>query len=162
MEEKQRNPEQNPQETQPEKHIMTDEELAASIYENDARVLTDDELQETILEDSNLNAFQKCIARMDDRKWKLCQRIVGALLGVLCAVALFWETITGGNADAAATQESAFSYSLIIAIAIAMLIPNIIERQGQRKAPQMRVALAVSLAVVLVIYVICMVAGVVV
>lgn len=158
MDEKQLNPELNPQDN--EKHVMTDEELAASLYESDAvRNMSEDELQSVILEDSDMNAFQRFINRMGDSKWKLTQRIVGALLGVLCAVALFWDSITG--AARAEGETSVFSMSLIIAVVIAMLVPNIIEKQSQRKAPQLRVALAVSLCIVLVIYVACMIAGVI-
>ena len=158
MDEKNMNPELNPQDN--EKHIMTDEELAASIYESDTvRNMSDDELQAVILDDSDMNAFQKFINRMGDSKWKLTQRVVGALLGVLCAVALFWDSISG--AAQAEGQESPFSMSLIIAVVIAMLVPNIIEKQSQRKAPQLRVALAVSLCIVLAIYVACMIAGVI-
>jgi len=158
MDDKQMNSELNPQDN--EKHIMTDEELAASLYESETvRSMSEDELQSVILEDSNMNAFQKFINRMGDRKWKLTQRIVGALLGVLCAVALFWDTITGATQQEG--QQSAFSMSLIIAVVIAMIVPNIIEKQSQRKVPQLRVALAVSLCIVLAIYVICMIAGVV-
>lgn len=158
MDEKNMNPELNLQDN--EKHVMTDEELAASVYESDTfRNMSDDELQSVILDDSDMNAFQKFINRMGDRKWKLTQRVVGAMLGVLCAVALFWDSISGATRTDGA--ESPFSMSLIIAVVIAMLVPNIIEKQSQRKAPQLRVALAVSLCIVLVIYVICMIAGVI-
>lgn len=157
MEDKQLNPEMNPQDT--EKHVMTDEELAASIYENDVvRGMSDDELQETILEDSNLNGFQKWIARMDDAQWNRAQYIAGGVLGLLAALALFWDTITGKVVPEG--QEAGMSYSLIIAVLIAMVGPNIIEKQGKRKCPKLRIALAAGLGVALVAYVICMVAGI--
>ena len=157
MEEKQLNPELNPQEN--EKHVMTDEELEASLYDNDVvRSMSDDELQDTILADSNLNGFQKWIARMDDAQWTRVQRITGAVLGLLAALALFWDTITGKVIPEG--QEPGLSMSLIVAVAIAMLVPNIIEKQGKRKTPKLRVALAAALCVALVAFVICMITGV--
>lgn len=106
--------------------------------------MSDDELQESILEDSGMNAFQKTLARMDDKKWALVQRVVGALMGLLCGVALFWNTSD--------SQQGGFSYSLIIAVLIALVLPNIIEKQGMRRAPQLRIAMVITLAIMIVAF----------
>ena len=107
--------------------------------------MSEDELQDSILADSNMNSFQKFIAKLDDKKWDLYQRILGVVLGVAAFVALFWNT--GKNED-----ESAFTWTLVIAIAIAMLIPNIIERQGLRKIPKARIVEAITMGVCIVVY----------
>ena len=106
--------------------------------------MTADELQESILEDSGMNGFQKFIARMDEKTWTIAQRVVGAILGVATGVALFWN----GGSD----TEQGFSWSLILAIVIAMLIPNILEKQGGRRIPKLRVALVIALGVMIVGY----------
>ena len=103
-----------------------------------------DELQETILEDSGMNGFQKYIARLSEKSWTLVQRIAGAILGVASGIALFWN----GGSD----TEQGFSWSLIIAIVIAMLIPNILEKQGGRRIPKLRVALVIALGIMIVGY----------
>ena len=120
------------------------EEYNASLDPDPVSAMSDDELQESILEDSGMNGFQKWIARMDEKKWVLMQRIVGAILGVASGVALFWN----GGSD----TESGFSYSLIVAIVIAMLIPNIIEKQGLRRIPKLRIALVIALGVMIAGY----------
>lgn len=109
--------------------------------------MTDDELQDSILEDSGMNGFQKFIARMDERRWTLAQRVTGGLLGLVAGIALFIDN--GG-------EEGAFSYSLIIAVVVAMVVPNIIEKQGMRRAPKLRTTLVLVLAVVLVAYFVAM------
>lgn len=103
-----------------------------------------DELQETILEDSGMNGFQKYIARLSEKTWTLVQRIVGAILGVAAGLALFWN----GGSD----TDRGMSWSLVIAIVIAMLIPNILEKQGGRRIPKLRVALVIALGVMIVGY----------
>lgn len=107
--------------------------------------MSDSELQERILEDSGMNSFQKFCARMDDAKWALAQRVTGAILGAIAGVALFWEGLTG-------REESGFSISLIVAVVIAMLVPNIIEKQSARRIPKLRIALVIGLAAVIVAY----------
>ena len=110
-----------------------------------------DELQESLLEDSDMNGFQKFIARMDEKTWTLVQRIVGAILGVAAGISLFW------NSSSDTTQEG-FSWSLIVAIVIAMLIPNILEKQGGRRLNKLRIALVIALGVMIVGYFIVVVA----
>ena len=107
--------------------------------------MSEEELQDTILADSNMTAFQRFIAKLDDQKWNLYQRILGVVLGIGACVALFWNTGKGED-------ESAFTWTLVIAIVIAMLIPNIIEKQGARRIPKLRMALVIALAVMVAGY----------
>ena len=44
--------------------------------------ISEEELQDSILADSDMTAFQRYIAKMDDRTWNLAQRICGAVLGL--------------------------------------------------------------------------------
>ncbi len=118
-------------------------ERDATLDPDPVETMTDDELQESILEDSGMNGFQKFIARMDERRWTLAQRITGALLGLIAGVALFMDN---------GKSEGAFSYSLIIAVVVALAVPNIIEKQGMRRAPKLRTTMVIVLAVVLVAY----------
>lgn len=120
------------------------EEYNATLDSDPVETMSADEVQESILEDSGMNGFQKAIARMSEKTWTIVQRIVGAILGLATGVALFWN---GGSND-----ENGFSYSLIIAVVIAMLIPNLIEKQGLRRIPKLRVALVIALAIMIVIY----------
>ena len=121
------------------------EEYNASLDPDDpVSTMSDDELQESILEDSGMNGFQKWIARLDEKQWTLLQRIVGAILGAAAGISLFWN----GGSD----SEQGFSWSLIIAVVIAMLIPNIIEKQGMRRIPKLRVALVIALGVMIAGY----------
>ena len=119
------------------------EEYNATL-DSDMPEMSEDELQESILEDSGMNAFQKWVARLDEKTWTLYQRIVGAILGVGSGVALFWN----GGSD----NEQGFSWSLVVAIVIAMLIPNILEKQSGRRIPKLRVALVIALAIMIVGY----------
>ena len=95
-----------------------------------------------------MNAFQKCLAKMNDRTWNLCQRILGAVLGILSSVALFWDSISGAD-----PEKKDFSYSLIVAVVIAILVPNIIEKQGLRKIPKARTTMAITLVICIAAYV---------
>lgn len=109
--------------------------------------LSDDELQDTILADSDMSRFQRFIAKMDDKRWNLTQRIMGILLGLGSGLALFGENLFKKNAE-----EAMGTYSLLLAVVIAMLIPNIIEKKGGRKINLARVTMAITLLVTLVIY----------
>ncbi len=110
--------------------------------------LSEEELQDSILEDSGMNAFQKAIAKMSDKAWNIFQYICGAVLGLLASVALFWDGASSGS------KEGGFSYSLIIAVLIALVVPNILERQGLRKTPKLRIVMAATLLVCIVAYLI--------
>lgn len=120
------------------------EEYNASLDPDPIESMSADELQESILEDSDMNGFQKYIARLSEKSWTLIQRIVGAILGVASGLALFWN----GGSD----TEQGFSWSLVIAIVIAMLVPNILEKQGGRRINKLRVALVIALGVMIVGY----------
>ena len=120
------------------------DEYNATLDADPVEEMSADQVQESILEDSDMNSFQKAIARMSEKTWTIVQRVVGALLGIASGVALFWN----GGSD----SEGGFSYSLIVAIVIAMLIPNLIEKKGLRRIPKLRIALVISLAAMIVIY----------
>lgn len=107
--------------------------------------MDEDELQDSILADSNMNAFQRFIAKLDDKKWDLYQRILGVVLGVAACAALFWNSGKGED-------ENGFTWTLVIAIVIAMLIPNILEKQGQRKIPKARIVEAITMGVCIAAY----------
>ena len=123
------------------------EERDASFEPDPEPTLSEEELQDSILADSDMNAFQKFIAKMDDRTWNLAQRICGAVLGVLASLALFWDGIFKTN-----KEQGGFSFSLIAAVVIAMLVPNIIEKQGLRKIPKVRTTMAITLLICIVAY----------
>ena len=120
------------------------DEYNATLDADPVEEMSADQVQESILEDSDMNSFQKAIARMSEKTWTIVQRVVGALLGIASGVALFWN----GGSD----TEGGFSYSLIVAIVIAMLIPNLIEKKGLRRIPKLRIALVIALAAMIVIY----------
>ena len=128
------------------------EEHNATLDDDFIPNMTDDELQESILEDSGMNSFQKYCARMNDARWTLAQRIAGALLGAGAGLALFWDTLTGTERE----QQGFFSLPLIIALALAMFVPNIIEKQSLRSAPKLRGTMVIALAIVIVAYVLIM------
>ena len=113
--------------------------------------ISEEELQESILEDSDMSAFQKTLARMNDKTWNLCQRILGAVLGILASVALFWDSISGAD-----PEKKGFSYSLIVAVVIAILVPNIIEKRGLRKIPKARTTMAITLLICIAVYIVFM------
>ena len=54
---------------------------------------------------------------------------------------------TGGK-----ETQGSFSYSLIVAVVIALLVPNIVEKQGRRKIPVARLTMAITLGVALAAY----------
>ncbi len=126
------------------------EERDATLDEDVAPFMTEDELQESILEDSGMNAFQKYCARMSDARWALMQRVAGALLGVAAGLALFWDTLVRPSPESQ-QQQGLFSLPLIIAIVIALIVPNIIEKQSLRRIPKLRTAMVIALALVVVI-----------
>ena len=129
------------------------EEYNASLEpdEDPIEALSESELQDRILEDSDMSGFQKFIARMDDAKWILVQRVFGALLGLGASVALFWGMIPG-VAQNQVEGGKTNTYSLIIAVVIALLIPNIVEKRGGRKITQARFAMVIALGVAIVAF----------
>ena len=124
------------------------EERNVTLDEDPISSMTEDQLQESILEDSGMNAFQKYCARMSEARWTLVQRIAGALLGITAGVSLFWDTLARSEAE----QQSIFSIPLIIAIFLALILPNIIEKQALRRIPKLRITMVIALALVIVIY----------
>ena len=124
------------------------EERNVTLDDDPISTMTEDELQESILEDSGMNAFQKYCARMSEARWTLTQRIAGALLGIAAGVSLFWDTLVRSDSE----QQGIFSIPLIISIFLALILPNIIEKQGLRPIPTLRTAMVISLGLVIVIY----------
>lgn len=119
-------------------------EYDASFEPDTIEVMSDDELQDTILADSNMSGFQRWIAKLDDQKWKLYQTILGIVLAAASCTALFWR----GSND----TENAFSWSLVIAVIIALVVPNIIEKKGLRRIPRTRNTMAIAMGVIIVGY----------
>lgn len=119
-------------------------EYDASFEPDPVDSMTDDELQDTILADSNMTGFQRFIAKLDDKKWKLYQTILGIVLAIASCTALFWRNSND--------TENAFSWSLVIAVIIALVIPNIIEKKGQRRIPRARNTMAIAMGVIIVVY----------
>ena len=78
----------------------------------------------------------------------VCTVLVGSLLGVVLAlgtcIALFWPSD--------AETEGIFSYPLIFAFVFAMIIPNIIERQGLRKINLARKTMVIALAIGVLVF----------
>ena len=90
-----------------------------------------------------MSSFQKFIARLDEKTWKLYQRIAGAVMGLLACVALFWKS---------GEEQGTFSYGLIIAMVIALILPNFLEKRALRKMSTLRLTMAISMGVVIVAY----------
>ena len=128
------------------------EERDATLDEDVISSMTEDELQESILEDSGMNGFQKFCARMPEPKWVLTQRIVGALLGIAAGMALFWDTMMKSVGVQQQEQQGFFSMPLVLAVLIAMVVPNILEKQSLRRIPKLRTALVIGLGAMIVIY----------
>ena len=128
------------------------EERDATLDEDIIPTMTDDELQESILEDSGMSNFQKFCARMPEARWKLVQRIVGALLGIAAGLALFWDSIMKSFGVQQPEQQGMFTMPLVVAVLIAMIVPNFIERRSLRRMPQMRIALVIGLGAMILIY----------
>ncbi len=125
------------------------EERDATLDDEPTPTLSADEVQDSLLEDSGMNGFQKWCARMDDKRWTLMQRVTGALLGIAAGVALFWDTLMDAQPN---QQQGFFSIPLIVAIAIALIVPNIIEKQSLRRIPKLRTAMVIALALMIVVF----------
>lgn len=80
--------------------------------------------------------LQKKIAAIPEKKWKLYQLFVGILLGFACgALITFGDRIFSG------------SIGIILAFGVAVVLPNVAERQFARKVPRLRLAMCISLLV---------------
>ena len=125
------------------------EERDATLDEDIEETLSESELQDKILEDSDMTGFQKFIARMDDAKWKLVQRVFGVFLGLGASVALFWESLPFVQQNQVEGGKKG-SWALVVAVIIALLIPNIVEKRGGRKITQARFAMVITLGIAIV------------
>jgi len=119
--------------------------------EDPAEQLSESELQDKILEDSDMSGFQKFIARMDDATWKLAQRVFGAIMGLGASVALFWDSLPFVQQNQVEGAKGN-SWSLIVAVVIALLIPNIVEKRSGRKLTQARFAMVFTLGIAIVAF----------
>ena len=82
--------------------------------------------------------FEKRVHAIPEAKWNLYQTLGGAAVGLFTLFALFVGG-TGVNA------------MFLIAIALALLLPNILEDRGRRKLNRARLVLVIVLAVGIVI-----------
>ena len=86
--------------------------------------------------------FEKRIAALSPSAWKKLQIAGGALLGVLSGLCMTvlsdYKTFSG--------------YGLIVAVVLALLVPNLIEKKVQRSISAGRIALIAALAVTMGIY----------
>ncbi|MDL2257744.1 hypothetical protein LJC42_01110 [Eubacteriales bacterium OttesenSCG-928-K08] len=82
--------------------------------------------------------LQKKIAEIPEKKWLQLQIAAGALLGLLAGLSLTLLNKSSGS-----------SMGLIIAVVIALIIPNTAERQFARKMPKLRIAMIITLVVLM-------------
>lgn len=83
-------------------------------------------------------ALQEKVAAIPDEKWKLYQLLGGILLGIICGLLIsFGDKLFSG------------SVGVILAFGVALVLPNLLERQFARSLRRMRVVLAAALAVCL-------------
>lgn len=68
--------------------------------------------------------FQKKIAAIPEKKWRLYQIIGGILLGTLTVFTLFYRS---------SPDSGTISYGFLIAICLALFGPNYLEKQGKRE-----------------------------
>ena len=126
-----------------------DATLEEEVVEEEVRSeMSEEELQKSLLEDSSLNSFQKKCAMVKDSVWMKIQIAAGVGMGLITAVALFWNELTNTTEP----TESMFSIPLVIALVVALAGPNIIEKQTARKIPKGRVAMAITLGVAVVAF----------
>ncbi len=86
--------------------------------------------------------FEKRVAAIGDSTWKKLQIAFGILLGLLCTLCLTVLSRT----------ETFSGVSLILAVVLAILVPNLLEKKGGRKIPQLRLFLIITLALSLGFY----------
>lgn len=82
--------------------------------------------------------FEKRIHAIPEDKWNLYQTLGGAAVGIISAVLLF----AGGTG---------FSAGLLIAVALALLLPNWLETKGRRRLNRARVAMIIALGIGIVV-----------
>ena len=85
--------------------------------------------------------FEKKIKAIPEDKWNLYQTLGGGLIGAVAAALLF----AGGTG---------LSAGFLIAVVLALLVPNGLESRGRRKLMRARVAMIIVLAIGIVAMVI--------
>lgn len=88
-------------------------------------------------EDYVPGAWERRIAALPEKTWRLYQRVGGAIIGV---IAVLFLTVL---------SEDLGVWALALAFVLAIGLPNYLERWWRRKLPQARVAMLVSIAVCL-------------
>ena len=78
-------------------------------------------------------AFEKKIKAIPEDKWLLYQTLGGAAIGLVSAALLF-------------LSSSGLIAGFLIAVVLALLVPNILEDKGRRKLTRARVAMIAALA----------------
>lgn len=89
------------------------------------------------------NALYVRVYKMTEEQWKNVQRIAGIICGLLSAAFLFVFRSSG---------DSAFSANFLIAVAIALLVPRIAEKQLNRSVSYGQRVMLLVLGGALVIY----------
>lgn len=86
--------------------------------------------------------FQKKLDALTPEKWKQYQILAGTVLGLFCSLSLgvLNRTKTFG------------SYGFIIAVVLALFVPNMLEKQAGRKIPALRTALIITIVIFLGLY----------
>lgn len=82
--------------------------------------------------------FEKKIKAIPEDKWKLYQTVGGGLLGLIEAILLF-----AGN--------KGMSAGFLIAVVLALLLPNWLENKGRRKLYRARIAMIAVLGISIVV-----------
>ena len=105
-----------------------------------------DESDETEVDDGNdrRSALQQRVGAIPEKRWDFLQIVFGGLLGLAVSLCLFGSNSGDGSAQ---------SFTLYAAI-LALLVPRLIERSVDRKAPKARIAMAGMLALCMIVYVI--------
>ena len=78
--------------------------------------------------------FEKRVKAIPEDRWNLYQTLGGAAVGVVVAVLLF-------------TGNKGVSAGFLIAVALAMLLPNWLESKGRRKLLRARIVMIIVLAI---------------
>ena len=78
--------------------------------------------------------FEKKIKAIPEDKWNLYQTIGGAAIGIIAAALLF-------------ASSSGLSWGFLVAVVLALLLPNWLEDKGRRKLFRARIAMIIALGI---------------
>ncbi|MDO4548453.1 MAG: hypothetical protein Q4D04_10165 [Clostridia bacterium] len=105
----------------------------------------DDEILNGTVDDGYNNDLARKVNALSVDVWKKIQIIAGIILGIASGACLF---LMESNAD------SFIPMNFLIALFLAMIVPNIAQKQLQRKVDIGRNALLIALASVIMIYIV--------